>query len=82
MGPPPRGPPAPQGGQGVQGITYTLPPKKGPAPELLYIRSTSKDHTSVLALVLQGKVELRWILLGFVLGFYRETLVLGGPRRS
>ena len=30
-------------------------------PELLYIKSTSKDNTSILARVLKGKVEL----LGF-----------------
>ena len=38
------------------------PPQEGTATELLYIRSTSRDRTSIFARVLKGKGEL--------LGFY------------
>ena len=38
-------------------VTEAPPAKKG-GPELLYIRFTSKDTTSILAQVLKVKVEL------------------------
>ena len=38
------------------------PPQEGTAPELLYNRFTSKDRTSILALVLKEKVEFLGLL--------------------
>ena len=45
----------------------------------LYTRCTSKDTTAILALVLKVEFELRRFYNDFLLGFYKETAVLGGP---
>ena len=45
----------------------------------LYTRCTSKDTTAILALVLKVEFELRRFYHDFLVGFYQETAVLGGP---
>ena len=69
VGPPSRGPsqaslarPAPKA---LVGLGWRRPARKGPAPALLYKRSTSKAQTSLLARVLQGKLALRWFYCDF-----------------
>ena len=58
---------------------------RGGESELLDLKFTSKDQTLILAQVLKGKSEvLRFSKDSprLLLGFFKDTKVLGGPRRS